>query len=815
MQRSFFKIGFRNLWKQKGYSAINLLGMTVGMACCFLILIFIRHERSYDKFHSELDRLFRVNYQVKFTGSTFELTQVPAPLGPQMAEDFPQIETVSRFFGRSISVREPKSDRMIELGRAFFTDSTATDIFDFEFIAGNPKTALSKPYSVVLTEETAAQFFDKKPALGQALLLAGQTTAFTVTAVVKDFPATAHLHFDLLAPFSNIVDLEPATAREAILNAQTQNWLASYTTTYVRLKPEASYEEVNAAIPAFLKRYGQPDFIAKQGFILVPVCDIHLKSEAQGEPEPVANTTYLRLFAIVGLLILLIACINFVNLSNAIYLERMKEVAVRKVLGAGRRGLIGQFIGETILLCAIAFVLAVLSVWLVLPHLDILTNRELSYHIFADWQLTVSFAAIFVVAGLLAGAYPAFLTSRFQPVQIFQRYGGQTGGRQWLRKSLITVQFVVGIALLSGSLIILSQLEYWQNRPLGFNQKQILSVPLFSANINSSFIPGNAQMRERTNSFEERLLQNPNIEAITLASNLPGTGAVRHPVATDKITVEDNVVLPCLSIDYDFVETFDLQIVAGRDLGKEYGTDHIDAYLINETAVKTLGWSKPEEALGQKITKGGKPGKIVGVVKDFHTSSLQTALDPVIMDIRVGAFTTFGIRLKSGRLPETLQAIESNWKASFPEKAFEYAFLDENLQNAYQDEQRLARLIGYFSGIAIFLSCFGLFGLISFTIHQKSKEIGIRKVLGSSVAGIVGLVSKDYLKLILLALLIATPLAWYFMDDWLDTFIYRIDIPWWSFVVSGLAVVLVAFLTLSLQSIKAALANPVDSLRSE
>ncbi len=815
MLKTFFTLGIRNLLKQKGYAAINLLGMTVGMACCFLILVYIRHENSYDRFHQDLDQLYRVNYEAKFSGSTFELSRVPAPLGPRLADYFPQVETTARFFPRSLSVREPESDRIIELPQALFADSTATQVFHFDFLEGNPQTALAHPFSVVLTDETAQRFFDDQPALGRSLLLAGQITPFTVSGVVKDFPETAHRHFEILVPFANIVDLEPANAREAILNAQNENWIASYTHTYVRLKPGTSGATVNAAFPAFLKQFGNPNFIDKQQFKLVPVRDIHLMSVAQDEPEPVANTAYIRLFAIVGLLILLIACINFINLSNAIYLERMKEVAVRKVLGAGRRGLIGQFVGETLLICALAFILAVLSVHLLLPYLDALTDRRLQYHFFNDWPLSASFASVFLIAGLLAGLYPAFLASRFQPVRIFQGHGGPGGGKQWLRKSLITVQFIVGIALLSGTLIIISQLDYWKNRPLGFDSDQVLSVPLFSANINSAFSPGDAGLRARTNSFEEFLLQNPNIKAVTLASSLPGTSTVRHPITTDKVRIEDNVFLPCIAADYDYVQTFGLKIVAGRNFGKEYGTDHLNGFLINETAAKTLGWETAGEAVGQNITKGGKQGKIVGVVNDFHTAGLQLALEPVILDVGVGAFTTFGIRLKGKELPETLQFLENSWKKYFPEKAFEYAFLDDNLQNAYLNEQRLARLIGYFSGIAIFLSCFGLFGLISLTVHQKAKEIGIRKVLGASVAGIVGLVSKDYLKLVLLALFVATPLAWYFMDRWLDDFTYRIDMPWWVFVLAGLAVVAISFVTLCLQSIRAALANPVDSLRSE
>jgi putative ABC transport system permease protein len=362
---------------------------------------------------------------------------------------------------------------------------------------------------------------------------------------------------------------------------------------------------------------------------------------------------------------------------------------------------------------------------------------------------------------------------------------------------------------------VYSQLNYWKSRPLGFNSDHVLTAPLFSSSINSSFTPGNAAMRERMNSFEENLTQHPNIEAITLASNMPGIGAVRHPITTDKIGLDEHVVLPCISADYDFVQTFDLKVIAGRNFGKNYGTDHIDGYLLNEKAVKTLGWDTPEDAIGQKIAKGSKTGKVLGVINDFHIQGLQEELEPVVLDINVGSFTTFAIRIKNTRLPETLDFLEKSWKTYFPEKAFEYTFLDEQLQDAYQDEGRLAQLVGYFAGIAIFLSCFGLFGLISFTVHQKAKEIGIRKVMGATVAGVVALLAKGYLKLVVIALVLATPIAWYLMDHWLDEFAYRISIEWWVFALSGAGAVVVAFLTVGLQSMKAALANPVDSLRNE
>ncbi|MCC6462238.1 MAG: ABC transporter permease [Saprospiraceae bacterium] len=810
------QLALRNLWKQKGYSAINLLGMATGLTCCFLLAIYIRHERQYDLFHANLDRLYRLNYLANFTGSSFELTRVPAPIAPMLPDNFPDIEVAARFFPRSISVRNPQSEQMFEIQQALFADSTATRVFQFDFLQGNAQTALNRPYSIVLTRETAARIFGAAgPVLGKTLLLAGQSIPFIVTGVVQDFPDNAHIHFDFLAPFSNIPDVEPAHAREAVLNALQNNWLASYTHTYVLLKPNTGPSGVNSAFPGFLQRFGNKNFIDKQRFALVPVRDIHLQSKAEDEPEPVANQTYLRLFGVVGLLILLIACINFVNLSNAIYLRRMKEVGVRKVLGAGRAGLVRQFLSETMLLCLMAFVLALVLTHLLLPQLDLLTDRHLSFHWLADWPLSLGFAGIFVLAALLAGAYPSFFASRYQAVEIFKQHTGHTGGRQWLRKTLITIQFVVGIALLSGTLIVLSQLNYWKNQPLGFHKEQILTVPLFSASINSAFSPGDASLRQRMNSLEERVLQNPDVEAITLSSTLPGQGAVRYPVTTDKISLEQNMFLSCMSVDYDFAQTYGLQIRAGRNFGKEYGIDHISSYLINEKAVKALGWASNEEAIGQAISRGGKAGKVVGVVNDFHTRGLQAELEPVVLDISVGSFTTFSIRVSNERLPSTMNFLEQQWKNFFPEKAFDYAFLDENLQNAYADENRLARLAALFAGIAIFLSCFGLFGLISFTVRQKAKEIGIRKVLGASVAGLVGLLSKDYLQLVLLAFVLATPLAWYCMAPWLDNFAYHIQIQWWVFALAGFAALLVALLTIGFQSIRAALANPVNSLHNE
>lgn len=815
MLQNYFKIALRNLWKHRSYTFINLAGMSVGMACCFLLLIYVNYEKHYDDFHPKGDRLYRLNYLADFSGSNFELVRVPAPIGPAMKDYFPQIDQVARMYPRSISLREVNTDKQFEIERAMFADSTVQEVFEMKYLQGNASTALNRPFSLVLTDETALRLFGEKEVLGRQVLLANEGP-FTVTGVVQAFPDHAHLHFDMLVPYRNMVDVEPPHAREDVRRVLTTNWIASHSHTYVLLKNHADPAEVDAAFPGFLERFGMKEFIKKQAFKLFLVKDIHLTSTASGEPEPVANPAYLRLFLIIGFLILLIACINFVNLSTATYMTRLKEVGVRKVLGAGRKRLIGQFMGETLMLSLLAFVLALMIVDLLLPHLGKLMETDLTFHLFKDGHLTILFVAIFLLTGMLAGSYPAFFASRFRPVEIFQsKIGRGNNSRQWLRKTLITTQFAVGIALISGTFIILAQLNYWKNQPLGFKHEQVISIPLFSSNMNTSFAPGDSTLRSKMNAFEDRLLQNTNIEAVTLSNSLPGLGAVRHPIITDEISIEDNVFLPCLSVDYDFSETFGLELIAGRDFGKEFGTDHTDGFIVNEVAVQTLRWGTPQNAIGKMINRGGKQGKVVGVVKNFHTSGLQNAMEPLVMEVAVGMFNVFSVRLKGSRVPETIQFLETTWLDFFPEKAFQYDFLDDSLAGNYRQEMKLAKLGGHFAGVAIFLSCFGLFGLISLSVQQRAKEIGIRKVLGASVTGIVGLLSREFLLLILWSLLIAVPVAWYIMGRWMEDYAYRIELMWWHFALAGAVTVLVAFLTMSFQSLKAALANPVKSLRSE
>ena len=813
MLKNYFKISLRNLWKQKGFTFINLAGMAVGMACCFLLLIYVNHEMHFDEYHPNVDRLYRVNYNASFGGSEMVMGSIPAPIAPLMQQDFPQIEQIARMYNRSISVRAVDAEESFEIENAVFADSTFQQVFGFDFVKGDALQSLHKPFSAVLTEETAKKLFGEKDAIGKQLLLADKGP-FTVSGILRDLPANTHLDFDMLVPYRNMADVEEDYVRPAIDYVTKRNFIASHSSTYVLLKPDIDPANIDEGMIAFMERYGHKDIIKNQRFKLFPLKDIHLAASATGETSPL---TYLKFFMAIGFLILLIACINFINLSTAMYLNRMKEVGVRKVLGAGRQSLIGQFMSETLLVSFLAFLIAMVTIDWLLPYMSGLVDQRLTYGLLDKWPLTITFISVFLLAGLLAGIYPSLVASRFRPVEIFQDKVGQGSGSSsgWLRKSLITVQFAVGILLICGTLIILSQINYMRSLPMGFNHEQVISVPLQSPNMNSLFAPGDSTMRAKMTAFEERLLQNPNIEAVTLGSAIPGLGRVYHPVTTDKIAVADNVVVPVVSVDYDYAETFGLEIVAGRDFDQSFGTDHLTSFMVSELAVKTLQWENPEDAIGKNIAYGGKQGQVVGVIKDYATSGMQSALEPLVLDVKPGVFSTFGIRLKNSDMPATLASLEKTWLEFFPAKAFEYRFLDESLAEAYQNEDRLASLGSNFAGIAIFLSCFGLFGLISLTVQQRAKEIGIRKVLGASVSGIVGLLSKDFLKLVVVALVIATPVSWYVMDNWLEDFANRIELQWWHFASAGVAAVLVAFLTMSFQSIRAALANPVESLRSE
>ena len=817
MFRNYLKIALRNLSRNKTFSAINILSLSIGMACCFLILIFVKDEFSFDQFQEKKDRIYRLAYTPNVNSTMGEIARTPPPVAPLLEDFFGEIESVARMYPAEITteIRRGSQKEQYELDQVYFADSSIADIFSFDLLDGQMENALNRPFSAVLPESNARIFFGRTDVVGETIWIKGQYP-FEITAVVKDYPPNSHMHFDVLIHYDNMGDVEGDLIGKAMMSNLAQNWIITHSYTYILLNEGASPEAVNDRFVAFLETHGSKRFRNQQAFRLEPMSDFHLRTTLDGLPEPAGNISYVYLFLAIAFVTLLIACINFINLSTAGSLRRAREVGVRQVLGAEKKALVQQFLGESLLTSFLAFLLSLALVSFLIPYLSELTDRSLQWNLFSDGALTLIFLGLFILTGLLAGIYPAFFVTRFNTVNILK--GEKPGGAQGkfsLRKALITTQFLASIALIICTFLMFQQLRHLQDRPLGFDKSQILVVPLFSESLNAVFGGVDGPLRGKMNTFEDRMLTNPRIEAITASSALPGVGTVRRMVETSEISRDDNMPIACNSVDYDFVETYDLEVLAGRDFDKSFGSDHQNAYLLNEAGIQYLGWENAEEAIGQEINREGKKGSIVGIIKDFHFESLYTPIDALLLDVSPAIFNTFSMRIQNSELPQTISFIESAWKELFPHKVFEYRFLDEEINEIYQADQRIGRMIGYFAFLAILISCFGLYGLVLYSIHQRTKEIGIRKVLGSSVGGIVSLLAKDYMKLIMVALVLASLIAWYFMGQWLDNFAYRIDIHWGIFVLAGLLVFALALFTISIQSIRAALINPVEALRDE
>ncbi len=815
MWQNYLKIALRNISKQKVISSINVFGLSLGMACFFVIWLYVRYEMNYDRFHSNGNRLYRVTYHANFVNEA-EFAAIPAPIAPLMKDYFPEIEAVTRMYRRGVSIRKFEDRQAIEVEDAFFADTTLLDVFDFEGIEGLNANSLHEPGAIILSEKLAKSLFGHVDIIGERLQL-GEEADFFVSAVVKDWPNQSHINFQLFARYEDMYLLEPQSSREKVKKVVTNNWVASHSYTYVLLRENGKADKVNDKFPAFLNEFGNERLSKQQAFTLFPVKDIHLRSEANMEIKSVANITYLYLFLAIGLITLLIACMNFINLSTASSISRAREVGVRKVLGADKKKVIQQFLGESIILSFFAWLLACLLAVILIPFINELIDITLSLNPLLHFNSWMVFLAVSLVAGILAGSYPAFIVSRFQPVTIFKSSLGLSphpGGTN-MRNVLITVQFLLSVVLISGAAIVYLQFNFLRNRPMGFLQEQILSVSVQSNNMNSAFRPGDSKLRKKMNLFDEIILEHPRIQAVTQCSNLPGMGGIHRQIWSDHVSREENLFLPIMAVDYDFVETFKLRLIEGRDFDLSFGMDHTQSFVINEHAVKELGFQYPKQAIGGMVNLEGKKGKIVGVVENFHFETLRHDMQGLILEVNPGVFSYFAISLDAKEIPTTIKYIKSKWQKLFPEKTFEYKFLDDSLDEMYASERRLSRVIGIFAAVAIILSCIGLLGLAAIVTQRRLREISIRKVLGASSESLLFLLSSQFIKIIVIAICLALPFTLWGMHRWLTDFPYRVPFPWWVPLVVGLFIILLAFLTVSIHTFKAATINPVKALREE
>ncbi len=803
--------------RHKLYSLVNIAGLALGMACCFMILIFVRHELSYDRFHAKGERIYRLNYHPRFLAIDKEVAKTPPPIAPLLSGFFPEVEMAARLFPCAISAQPRVGDRreQFEVERVFFADPEILQIFSFQALDGQVATALDEPYSLVLAESAALRFFGTVQAVGKTLWLKGRSP-FHVKAVVEDFPANSHIHFDMLVPYANMADVEREDLAVRIREDLPRNWVITHGYTYVLLREGYSPAQVDARFAEFLFQHSDRRSIDKQAFSLQVLADIHLRAGVELGPEPVSDRAYLYVFMGIGLAILLIACINFVNLSTACSFVRAREVGVRKVLGASRGELAVQFLGESLLISAIAFVCALGVVEVMLPALGELTGRALAWGLVADWPLNLNFLALFLITGLLAGGYPALFVSRFQPVPVLKGAVADNNRKPFaLRKVLVTLQSAASIALLICAFIMFEQVQLLGNRPLGFQKEQIVTVPLFSQSLNTIYGGVNGPLRGVMNTFEEAVLAHPRIEKITASSRLPGTDIIHRMVVTDAVSAEDKRAIAALSVDYDFAETFGLELVVGRDFNKSFGNDHQHAFIINERAVPFFGWENAAAAIGESIDLEGKQGVVVGVVRNFHHKNLRSVIDPLLLDVNPSIFTVFALKIHTRQVRETLDFIADTWAQFFPEKVFSYQFLDDEIDRAYKADQRLAKAIGYFAMLAVVITCIGLYGLVSYAVLQRKKETGIRKVLGASAANIAALFMAQFAGLVLLGNALAWPLAYYAMGQWLRDFAYRVDLGLPAFLLGGGIVLGIAVLSISVQVLRSARLNPVEALRSE
>lgn len=813
MIKNYLKIALRNLWKNKGYSAINIFGLAVGLASCLLITLYVSDELSYDRYNKKADRIYRINSDLRFGGADLHITETSDMMGELLKKDYPQVEEYTRIYNNEGDKLIKKGDEFIDEPRIAYVDSTFFDVFTLPAIEGNPNKALFEPNTVVLTETAARKYFNDVHAIGKILEIKNDasTIPFKVTAVIKDIPKESHFNFEVFLSMKNA-------------NYQWGQLTSHNFHTYLLLKPGTDYKAFEKHFDQYIDKYVLPyaqqfikinnmDEFKKAGnkldYSLMPLTDIHLKSDFNFEITPSGNIQYVYIFSVVALFILILACINFMNLSTARSAKRAKEVGIRKVLGTERKTLIAQFLTESTITAFIALGIALLMAYLVLPFFNDIAAKSLSITNLFNKQVISFLLLLPFIVGLLAGSYPALFLSKFKPIVVLKSNLNTGFKKSSLRNVLVVFQFAISIMIIIGTIIVYSQLHYIQTKQLGFNKNQVLIINGANA------LGNNAQ------AFKNDVLAMEAVSSGTLSAYLPVTNSSRSDNSYSKEAVmntQSGIDMQTWIVDYDYIKTMGMEIVKGRNFSKDYGSDS-SAILITETTARMLGFDDP---VGKTIySPTGIPGagalvpvQIIGVVKDFNFESLRHKLGPLCMHLgNSNGLASF--KVSTTNTKNLIAQIEKKWKQLAPGMPFSYRFMSDSFNEMYRSEQRVGNLAIVFAILAILIACLGLFGLVTYMAEQRHKEIGVRKVLGASVSNVVLLLSKDFLLLVTIAAILAFPVAWWGMHKWLMDFEYRIHINVWIFVIAGMAALLIALLTVSYQAIKAALANPVKSLRTE
>jgi putative ABC transport system permease protein len=810
MIKNYFKIAWRNLIKNKVFSLLNIIGLCIGMACCTMIYLFVADELSYDRFFKDAERVYRIDREWKSPEGKTEFTSaaIAPAFYPFLKKDFPQFEELTRFINFNGQSVQYKEKAFLE-DFLYFSEDNFFNVLPFQFVQGDPKTALKEPNTIVLTEKTARKYFGQEDPIYKNLLLFSQKTPFQVTGIIKDLPSNVHFKADMFGSFASLNDTL-VYGKEALETSFGNNSFV----TLGRLKEGVLPQNIEAQFPAFIDRTLPPSKSQKAtnlkrsqaNFLhLTRLTDIHLHSHLDYELTDNSDIKRVYIFSVIALFMLLIGSINYMNLSTSRAMLRAKEIGIRKVSGANRAMLISQFLSESILITAIATVLALFIVSLCLPILNNLIDKNLEIVQLFNLKNTGIVVLTTLIVGVLAGLYPAFFLSSFKPVSVLKGvFKLKTGGNVSLRKSLVITQFAISIALIFSTIVVVKQLKYMQTKSLGFNKDYLVTLTY------------NDNIRNQYDAFRNELLSNALIKNVARSSRTPA-GRLLDDLGPIKVIETDKTTsagVKFVRTDIDFCQTYNIPLASGRYFSKDFATDTTEAFMINEATCQMLNL-KNEDAIGKNIMYAGSKGKIIGVLKDFHFESLHRQITPLIFYPFSQGYSAITVKVEGEKLDKALVYLEATHKKFAPDAPFDYNFVDEQFGKLYEAEQRQGNLFTFFAFMAIFIACLGLLGLAMFSIQQRTKEIGVRKVLGASVVNITTLLSKDFLKLVLIANGVAFPFAYYAMTRWLQDFAYRIHIEWWIFALAGVMALLIALLTVSFQAVKAAVANPVKSLRTE
>ncbi len=804
MFKNYLKIAVRNLWRNKTFSAINIFGLAVGIATCLIITLYVQNELSYDRFNKKADRMVRVTFYGEVGGEKMKEASVMPPVAQTLLDDYPEVEEATRLrIGGSSKVNY--GDKDFREDAVAFVDSNFFNVFTLPLLEGDKRTTLIEPNTVVITRAIAQKYFGHEDAIGKVLNFKTWKANYKVTGVIDKVPSNANFHFDFFASIAGVPD------------AKSQSWMTSNYYTYLVLQKGYDYKQLQAKLPNVVEKYIGPQMqqamgtTLKQfrekgnniGFILQPITDIHLHSDLQSDLAPYGDIRYVYILSAIAIFMLLIACINFMNLSTAGASRRAREVGIRKVMGSLKFQLVRQFLTESLLITAFALLLSLVFVQLALPLFNNITGKTLGLNFKVNTWLLPALLLLGVITGVIAGSYPAFFLSAFNPVTVLKGKFVAGNRSSWFRSGLVVFQFFISITLMVGTTVVYRQLSYIQSKKLGYDKEQVLILP-------SGFLGQKEQILRR------QLLQDPRVVSVTSSGYLPAGPSNGNNFFIYAQDEASQIKALRYDVEDNYIPTLDMKMAYGRNFSKEFVTDS-SGIILNETAARVFGWGKnaPGHTIRHRENNGSeKTYTVIGVVKDFHFKSLHESISPLVMTLSKNSGTLIA-KIKTTDMAGLLSTTKKNWDALNPEEPFSYSFLNDRYNNTYQAEQNTALILGLFAGLTIFVACLGLFGLATFTAEQRTKEIGIRKVLGASVTGIVSLLSKDFLKLVSIAFIIASPVAWFMMNKWLQDFAYRISISWTVFAIAALLAIVIAIISVSFKAIKAAVANPVKSLRTE